>query len=77
MAPDRDTKVFDKSSAVPVVEPIGQINVLWGRPFPEPVGPFLRYQWIDKKGRIQARDLVAVDFNVDVGVSNLPVKNSW
>jgi hypothetical protein len=77
MAPDRDAKVFDKLSAVAVVEPIGQINVLWGRPFPEPIGPFLRHQRIDKKGRVQAGDVVAVDFNVDVGVSNSPVKNSW
>ena len=77
MAPDRDAKVFDKLSAVPVVEPIGQINVLRGWAFPEPVDPFLRHQRIDKKGRVQAGDVVAVDFNVDVGVSNSPVKNSW
>ena len=77
MAPDRDAKFLDKLSAVAVVEPIGQINVLRGWPFPEPVDPFLRYQRIDKKGRGQAGDVVAVDFNVDVGVSNSPVKNSW
>ena len=77
MAPDRDAKFLDKLSAVAVVESIGQINVLRGRPFSEPVGPFLRYQRIDQKGRVQAGDVVAVDFNLDVGVSNSPVKNSW
>ena len=77
MAPDRDAKFLDKLSAVAVVEPIGQINVLRGWPFPEPVGRFLRYQRIDQKGRVQAGDVVAVDFNLDVGVSNSPVKNSW
>ena len=77
VAPDRDAKVFHESLAVPVVAPIGQINVLQGWPFPEPVEPLQRHQRIDKQGWVQAGDVVAVDFNVDVGVRDSPVKNSW
>jgi len=76
VAPDHYAKAFHKSSAVAVVEPIGQINVFRGWPFPEPVDPFLGHQRIDKKGRVQAGEVVAVDFNVDVGVRDSPVKNS-
>jgi len=76
VTPNRDAEGLDEPLAVAVVEPIGQINVFRGWPFPEPVDPFLRHQRIDKKGWVQAGDVVAVDFKVDVGVRDSPVKNS-
>lgn len=51
VAPDRYDKVFDKSSAVPIVKPISQINVFRDWPLPEPIDPFLRHQRIDQKCR--------------------------